>query len=318
MRRIGILVAGFLAGMGVLAAPAFATFHLEMVNEVMLASGTGDASVQFVELLDHGGTEEAFTPIFAPYKLVVYDGAGNKLGPGQTLDSTGLRNAASANREYLLSTPAADSALSVEGDESLTVALPAGSGQACFEANPDPPAFSCLTWGTVTNPVPTNSMGTGSAHGDAPPNGQSAQRQEQANSVVSAAPTPKAKNATGATGGGGGGGGGTTPFAGVGILSHDATVNRKGRTRIRLRCPAASGGCTGKLTLTVGKRNKVLGTAGFTLKEGRTAGVGVKLNAAGRKLLARKGKVAARAAVRAKDAAGQIKRTSRTVKLVAK
>src|SRR4051812_4791936 len=161
-RRTGALVALALAGMALLAVPAHATFHLEKVNEVMLASGAGDAGVQFVELLDRGGSEEAFTPVFAPYKLVVYDGAGNKLGE-HGLSADGLRAAASGGREYLISTAAADAAFGVSGDERLELSLPRSAGQACFEANPDPHAFSCLTWGAITRPVPTNSMGTGSA-----------------------------------------------------------------------------------------------------------------------------------------------------------
>src|SRR5207249_8726611 len=92
-----------------LPASAHATFHLEKVNEVMLASGTGDAGIQFVELLDTGGTEEAFTPVFAPYKLVIYDGAGNKLGE-HMLDPNGLRAAAGDGSPYLISTAAADMA----------------------------------------------------------------------------------------------------------------------------------------------------------------------------------------------------------------
>src|SRR5436309_3138254 len=83
------------------AAPAFAPFHLEMVTEGMLASGTGDSSVQFVELLDNGGTEEQFTPVFGPYHLIIYDAAGNKLGD-HTLNPNGLRAASAADREYLI------------------------------------------------------------------------------------------------------------------------------------------------------------------------------------------------------------------------
>src|SRR5204862_305315 len=120
----------------------FATFHLNMVNEVMLASSSGDTGVQFVEFLDNGGTEESFTPVFAPYKLVIYDAGGNMLGQ-QTLNPTGLRSAAASDREYLVSTAATDSAFGVTGDELLTVKLPTDAGQACFEANPNPPAFSC-------------------------------------------------------------------------------------------------------------------------------------------------------------------------------
>src|SRR3954468_12058822 len=137
-RRTGALVTLTLAGLALLAAPAQATFHLEMVNEVMLASSGGDTGVQFVELLDRGGSEEAFTPVFAPYKLVVYDAAGNKLGE-HGLSADGLRSAASGRREYLVSTAAADTAFGVSGDERLDVSLPRSAGQACFEANPDPP-----------------------------------------------------------------------------------------------------------------------------------------------------------------------------------
>ena len=45
-----------------LPAAAQATFHLQKVNEVMLASATGDSNVRFVELYDAGGSEEAFPP----------------------------------------------------------------------------------------------------------------------------------------------------------------------------------------------------------------------------------------------------------------
>src|SRR3954470_1495656 len=191
-RRTGALVTLALGGLALLAAPAHATFHLEMVNEVMLASSGGDTGVQFVELLDRGGSEEAFTPVFGPYKLVVYDGAGNKLGE-HGLSAGGLRGAASGGREYLISTAAADMAFAVSGDERLDVSLPRSAGQACFEANPDPPAFSCLTWGAITKRVPTNSMGTGSANGPVPPDGASDQRQGD-DSMVAAVPTPKAPN----------------------------------------------------------------------------------------------------------------------------
>jgi hypothetical protein len=233
-------VALLLGAFGLLAESALATFHVNMVNEVMLASSGGDANVQFVEFLDKGGTEEQFTPVFAPYKLVVYDAAGNKLGE-HTLNPTGLRAASAAGREYLVSTPAADSAFGVTGDEKLDVTLPLGAGQACFEANPNPPAFSCLTWGTITKAVPTNSMGTGSAHGPTPPNGQSDQRQPDG-SVIAAAPTPKAPNSS--TAGGGTGGMGTggnmqnSTFAGVGFGARSASVDRSGRARVALSCPA--------------------------------------------------------------------------------
>ena len=60
MRRLGVVAVGVAAWFGFAAAPALATFHLNMVNEVMRASSSGDSGVQFVELLDHGGSEALF------------------------------------------------------------------------------------------------------------------------------------------------------------------------------------------------------------------------------------------------------------------
>jgi hypothetical protein len=193
MRRILISLALATAAAGLGASPAQATFHLNTVNEVVLASAGGDASTQFVEFLDNGGTEEQFTPAFAPYKLIVYDGAGNGLG-AQTLNPTGLRAAAAADREYLVSTATVDTAFGVTGDERLTVSLPSSAGQVCFAGSESPPqAVSCMTYGTISKPVSTNSFGTGSIHGPVPPNGESDQRQPNG-SVIAAAPTPKARN----------------------------------------------------------------------------------------------------------------------------
>jgi hypothetical protein len=308
MRRIAALLVGSFVVAGAWAAPAFATFHLEMANEVMLASSTGDSSVQFVELLDHGGSEEAFTPVFAPYKLVVYDGAGNKLGE-HTLNPTALRDAAAADREYLLSTAAANAAFGVTGDETLDVPLPLAAGQACFEANPNPPAFSCLTWGTITKPVPTNSQGTGSVNGPVPANGKSDQRLKN-NSVVAATPTPKAPNKADAGGGGG------NPFAGVGFGKRTVKVDASGRARIRLTCPAGSGGCSGGLKLRSASGSpKSLGSANFTIADGRGKGVVVKLSSAAMKRLKNAGHLKAKATASAHDAAGHPRVTKATIRL---
>lgn len=297
-----------------LAAPAQATFHLEKVNEVMPAGTGGDPSIQFVELLDHGGTEEAFTPIFAPYKLVVYDAAGAKLGE-HTLDPTGLRMAAAADAPYLLSTPAADSALGVKADEPLDVALPQTAGQACFEANPSPPAFSCLTWGTISKPVATNSMGTGSANGPVPPAGQSDQRQSD-DTVIAAAPTPKAANRT--TAGGGVPGGSTAPaaFDGLAFAGHAGTVDAKGRAAVRVRCPAGTDGtCSGQLTLATASGGRRIGRSSFALAAGRRTTVRVRLSAAALRRLRRDGRLVVRASAVAHDAAGSAKTTSERLRL---
>src|SRR4051794_7319239 len=139
MRRIAVLLVGSFAIAGATAAPAFATFHLEMSNEVMLASSSGDAGVQFVELLDHGGSEEAFTPVFAPYKLVVYDAAGNKLGEHE-LNPSGLGAAARAGREDPAAAAARDRGCGAGGDGRVAVCAPPGAGHAALRADARPRA----------------------------------------------------------------------------------------------------------------------------------------------------------------------------------
>jgi hypothetical protein len=307
MHRFALAFVGILAGTAVLAPSAHATYHLEMVNEVMLAGDGGDTTVQFVELFDPGGASEPFPPTFGPYRLAVYDAAGTKLGE-QALSADGLRAAAMAGREYLLSTPGADVAFGVMADEVLQLSLPAGAGQACFEGSPQPPAVSCLTWGEITNPVPINSNGTGSFNGPAPPDGQSAQRQPNGD-VVIAEPTPRAPNRTDP------GGGGSPPFAGVTVASRAPVAD--GRARVRIRCPEGSGGCSGNVRLAAARDPQVrFGSAPFDVPDGRAVRVGVPLTAAARRRLADRRRVKARATARARDSAGQSKRTRAAVTLV--
>jgi hypothetical protein len=307
---LAVLTSLAVGGLAVLAGPSQATFHLEKVNEVMLASGSGDSSVQFVELLDRGGTEEAFTPVFAPYKLVVYDAGANKLGE-HSLSADGLRAAASG-REYLVSTAGADAAFGVAGDERLDVPLPAGAGQACFEANPDPPAFSCLTWGAITKPVPTNSNGTGSANGPVPPNGASDQRQA-GDTIVAAAPTPKAPNRSATAGAPAV----ATPFAGMRFGRRTARVSRRGRVTVQLRCPAGTNGsCRGRLTLTAVRGRATFGRARFDIAAAQTKTVRVKLLRPALRRLRAHTRLAARARVTAQDAAGTSRVSSARLTLI--
>jgi len=79
---------------------------------------------------------------------------------------------------------------------------------------------------------------------------------------------------------------------------------------------AGSGGCSGKLTLSAAKRMQ-LGSARFRIAAGSTRNVTVKLTKAGRKLLARKRKLRARAVVAASNAAGVQRTSSGAVQLVA-
>ena len=312
-RRYAVLTSLAIGGLAALAAPAQATFHLNKGNVVMLASSTGDASVQFVELLDRGGSEEAFTPVFAPYKLVIYDAAANKLGE-HTLSPDGLRAAASVGREYLISTTQVDTAFGVVGDERLDVSLPRSGGQACFEANPNPPAFSCLTWGAITKPVPTNSMGTGSANGPVPPNGASDQRQAD-DSVVAATPTPKARNHATSPG--------TpalaTPFSGLTIASRTARVSRSGRVAVRLRCPAGTNGsCRGRLTLRALRGHSTFGRASFNIAASKSATLRVKLSRAARRRLRGHRRLRVGVRVTAHDAAGTPRTSTGRLTLIAR
>jgi hypothetical protein len=301
------------AGLAIWVAPAQATFHLEKVNEVMLASAGGDSSVQFVELLDTGGTEEAFPPTFAPYKLVIYDGAGKQLGE-QTLNPNGLRSAASAGREYLISTAAADAAFGVQGDEKLTITLPLDTAQVCYRGNPG--NISCITYVTITQPVPINSNGSGAQHGPVPPNGESDQRQPD-NSIQAAPPTPKARNRAGTgtpTPGGGSPSttapqttvvGGTTAFGGLQLTSRVARTDHRGRAHLSLRCPAGtSGACRGQVTLSARSGGARVGHAAFVISAGSSHVVAIRLTAAARRTLARAKRLAVRARIVASDDAG--------------
>jgi len=295
---------------------AQATFHLQMANEVMLASATGDTNVRFVELYDAGGAEESFPPSFGPYGLTIYDAAGHKLG-SQGLSASGMQNAALANRPYLISTAAADLAFGVTGDEPLTVSLPKGAGQACYTARGGIP-YSCITWGCITSFVSTS--GTGAFHGAVPANGMSAQRQSD-NSVQIAAPTPKATNHAGTK---------AAPcptsaqFTGVKIPTQTVTV-KKGKAPVLVKCPAkAKGRCDGKLVLKTAKKvmtssgkKKVvtLGSATFSIAAGKSAKVAVPLSKAGKNLVANHKSVSAIATATAHDGSGKTKKTSGNVTL---
>jgi hypothetical protein len=326
VRRLGISVVLALGALIVLpAAAAQASFHRQHVNEVMLASSTGDSNVRFVELYDGNG--EPF-PLFAgptTYQLVIYDAAGNQLH-AHTLSASGMASADSNTlghtpRPYLISTSAADSAFGVTGDENLDVALPRTAGQACYNAGGTP--YSCITWGCITSFVSTS--GTGSFHGAVPANGKSAQRQSD-DSVQIANPTPKATNVAGTSpticpGGGGGGG---SAFAGVKIPKQTVTV-KKGKAPVSVSCPAkAKTSCDGKLVLKTAKavmtssgKKKVvtLGKASFSIASSKTKVVKVKLSKGGKDLLAAHKTIKAVGTATAHDANGKTKTTSGKVKL---
>lgn len=157
-------------------ATASASDHLMKINEVMLSHGS--AGAQFIELFDP--TAESFPN--APYNLVIYDAAGTEVGSVAIAAPAG-------GAPFLVSTAAADTALSSTGAVVLSVVLPT-DGQACFTNNSG--AIHCVAWGCVT------SMVAGAEAIPAAADMMSAQRQGPDSWQV-AAPTADAANIAGTT-----------------------------------------------------------------------------------------------------------------------
>jgi plastocyanin len=236
-----------------LSAPANATFHVQKVDEVLLAGPTGN-SAQYVELFDQGGSSETFPPFAEPYGLAIFDAAGHPVG-SQALDASKMNSARAAGRPYLVSTPAADASFTVSGDQPLTVPLPASAGQACYTATTGNTPYSCLTWGCISHAVDA-SAGTGSVSGATPAAGESAQRQPdgsaQPDSVQLAAPTPKAVNSAGRSAAACPSAK-PPPFAGIRLMTRRAVVPASRRIRLRFSCShTAVRVCGGKVTISIG------------------------------------------------------------------
>jgi hypothetical protein len=158
------------------------------INEFMLSAGD-DPAAQFVELSDQ--RDEPFSDVALPYKLVVYDSAGQKAG--DQVISASLLQDRDNTQPLLLSTPAADAALDMTGDLPLLLSLPR-AGQACFTRGGVETRLSCVAWGCVTSLVsPDTSLAA------SPPDGQSAQRRSISQPFFAAGqPTPGEMNASGA------------------------------------------------------------------------------------------------------------------------
>jgi plastocyanin len=293
-----VLAAGVLLGS---VSVAVASFHEQKVNEVQLASPS-NASAQFVELFDGGGASETFPDAEGPYGLAVFDGAGHALG-SQVLDGPKMSTARAEGRPYLVSTAASVT----PGDQTLTVPLPGGSGQACYTAIGGT-AYSCLRWGCIARPVSTSPGGMGSADGTVPPAGESAQR--QSNDTVQIAPsTPGAPNRAGQKG---------TPcpapkppaFRGIRLLDHHATVSASGHVRLKFACSStAVGHCSARVTLTVAGRR--IGS----LVLGNWAKTTSKVTAVHRAALSDHHSHRVSVSLRARDAAGRTKTTHDVVTL---
>jgi hypothetical protein len=152
------------------------------INEV----GLGGA--QFVELLDPA--DEPFPTEQGPYKVVVFDGAGARVGAHTV--GTPLLQGRDNTKPLLVSTSAADAAYGVTGDEVLSVALP-DPGQVCFTKGAGESKLNCVSWGCITGQVSAASTRIPS-----PPAGSSTQRQGIGSTTFHVAtPTPKAVNGAG-------------------------------------------------------------------------------------------------------------------------
>ena len=186
MRRISPAFA--LAAL-LLPSTALAQFqhHRMSVNEVLLSSG-GDDAVQYVELHDIAVGGEPFQ---MDYVLHVYDVDGASLGSvalaidGENPDDDVI--------DWYVATAAADAEFGPNGQDELTVALPA-EGQVCFELSTGT-KFSCLAWGCVNNVLTGTTIGL-SGRGGAPPDGMSVGRQADGTYTIGS-PTPDAANQAG-------------------------------------------------------------------------------------------------------------------------
>jgi hypothetical protein len=274
--------------------PAQASFHLMRVNEVMLSTG-GDSSAQFVELIDP--SDEPFPSSTGPYKIVVYDAAGAKLG-AHTISTT-LLQGRDNTQPLLISTAAADAALGVTGDERLDVALPA-TGQLCYTAGSSESAIDCIAWGCITTPADS-----GLTRVPAPADGQSVQLQSASGSAFQLAqPTPKAQNAAGSTGEPCPGGAASNAFSVKGMKSLSS-----GAVRVTVKV-AGPGPVTIKDAGTGKARFKA---AKVSATKAGTVNLTVKPSAAARKLIAKRGKLKVKALITFAPTGGKPARHTTTV-----
>ncbi len=160
--------------------------HRMSVNEVLLSSG-GDDAIQYVELHDIASLGEPFP---SDYVLHVYDVDGVSLGTVPLAIDNGDANVT----DWYVATAAADVEFEPNGQDELTVALPA-EGQVCFELSTGT-KFSCVAWGCVNNVLTGTTAGL-SGRGAAPPDGMSVGRQTDGSYTIGA-PTPAAANEAGA------------------------------------------------------------------------------------------------------------------------
>jgi hypothetical protein len=282
MRTIRI-AATVLFGLLLGAVPAQASFHLMRVSEVMLSTG-GNTSAQFVEMIDP--SDEPFPSSTGPYKIVVYDAAGGKLG--EHTMSTSLLQGRDNTQPLLISTPASDAALGVTGDETLDVALPS-TGQLCYTAGGSESAIDCVAWGCIATPAASPLTRV-----PVPADGQSVQRQGDSTFQLGQ-PTPKAVNAAGTT---------AEPCAGATPSNAFSVAGSKalksGAVAVTVKV-AARGRVTAK---DAGPGKARFKTVKVPASRAGKVTLTVKPSAAARKLIAKRGKLKVKALITFAPAGG--------------
>ena len=276
------------------------------IDEVMLAHG--GRAAQFVELRD--SADEQFPDEHAPYRVVVYDFEGNRVGT-HTIDPELLQGR--DNRQaLLLATEAASTTLNVAADEPLRVPLPP-RGEACFTYGAGETRVSCVAWGCVANPV------GGAGPYQPPPDSRSLQRQGRGSVWQVSRPTARTTNRVGTTGEAcpsppreaepdqpdapQGPSPQFVPPPPEGVADVELDLTRrlavKGR-RVAFRAECLAGGldCDGRAVLRRrGKGRPRLGVASFSIPAGTTKKVRIKLSKRTMRALRRKGRLKAKVVV---------------------
>lgn len=142
MRRaiLSAFTAAAVAGGVLVAAPAYATFHLIKITEVF-AGTAADPDAQFVELQMYSGGQTQT----AGQQVIVYDATG--VQQNAFVFENNLQNG-DAQSHLLVATPAAETDFGVHADLEMTAVLPAAGGKVCWGT----PAFlvDCASWGNYT------------------------------------------------------------------------------------------------------------------------------------------------------------------------
>ena len=125
---------------------------------------------------------------------------------------------------------------------------------------------------------------------------------------------PAGGNAAGGSTQGGGNSGATSDKTKPDVTllgAKSLRANKKGAVSFTLACPASEQSCA--ITLKLKSGNKTVASKTFTVKGGNTKAVSVQLNKDARKLLNKRGSLKVSAVIKATDAAGNAKTTTKTI-----